>query len=98
MAVLADYLPPGEGLAWRHNVPITDFPSLGHAVASDPNTAACVMSRLWNWALGKLDIVDGSARVPAATIAQQVAAFEAGCHRIRGALRDIFTSDDFVRF
>jgi hypothetical protein len=36
--------------------------------------------------------------VPAATIEQQVAAFEAGGHRIRGALRDIFTSDDFVRF
>jgi hypothetical protein len=32
------------------------------------------------------------------SIEQQLAAFEAGGHRIRGALRDIFTSDDFVRF
>ncbi|TMQ11599.1 MAG: DUF1549 domain-containing protein [Deltaproteobacteria bacterium] len=97
-AVLRDYLPPGEPLAWRHGTPVADMTALGTAMAADPQISACVIARLWNWALGKLDIVDSSARVPAATIAQQVAAFEAGGHRLRGALRDIFTSDDFVRF
>jgi hypothetical protein len=67
-------------------------------MAADPDVSACVVSRLWNWALGKSDIVDSSSRVPAATIEAQVAAFDSGGHRVRGALRNIFTSDDFVRF
>jgi hypothetical protein len=97
-AQLSDYLPPGEPLAWRSGSPVADLPALAAAMAADPEISTCVIARLWNWALGKSDIVDSATRVPAATIEQQVAAFEAGGHRIRGALRNIFTSDDFVRF
>ena len=98
VAQMSDYLAPGEGLAWRHGVPITDMTSLGQAVATDPATAQCVIARLWNWAMGKLDIVDGPARVPADTIAAQVDAFTSGGYHVRAALRAIFTSDDFIRF
>ncbi|HMG56032.1 MAG TPA: DUF1549 domain-containing protein [Kofleriaceae bacterium] len=97
-AVLGDYLPPGEPLAWRSGAPVATMAELGAAIAADPDVSACVIARLWNWAFGKSDIVDSSTRVPAATIAPVAAAFEAGGHRVRGALRDIFTSDDFVRF
>jgi hypothetical protein len=97
-AQLSDYLPPGEGLAWRSDAPVTDMASLGAAMAADPDIASCAIARLWNWALGKPDIVDGPAQVPAATIAEHVAAFQAGGHRLRAALLDIFTSDDFIRF
>lgn len=93
-----DYLPPGEGLAWRFGVPVTDMASLGAAMAADPDIASCAVARLWNWALGKPDIVEDNARVPAATIADHVAAFQAGGHRLRAVLFDIFTSDDFIRF
>jgi len=97
-AQLADYLPAGEPLAWRSSAPVTDMASLGAAIAADPDVSACLVARLWNWALGKSDIVDSSTRVPPATIDAQVAAFSAGDHRVRAALRNIFTSDDFVRF
>jgi len=97
-AVMTDYLPQGEPMAWRHGVPVADMAGLGAAMAADPEVSACVVARLWNWALGKADIVDSSTRVPAATIAQQVAEFEASGYRLRGAILDIFTSDDFVRF
>lgn len=97
-AAMSDYLPAGEGMAWRRGVPVTDMRSLGTAMAADPDVSACAIARLWNWALGKLDIVDGSVRVPAATIEKQVAAFEANGYRLRAALFDIFTSDDFIRF
>jgi hypothetical protein len=97
-AQLLDYLPPGEPTAWRKGVPVADMAALGAAIAADPDVSACMVARLWNWALGKSDIVDSSTRVPAATIDAQVAAFAAGGHRVRGALRNIFTSDDFVRF
>ena len=93
-----DYLPPGESLAWRQGVPVTDMASLGAAMADDPAISACAIARLWNWALGKGDVVDASARVPLTTIEKQIAAFEANGHRIRGALLAIFTSEDFVRF
>jgi len=94
----SDYLPAGEGLAWRHGVPITDMASLERAVAADPATAQCAISRLWNWALGKSDIVDDAQKVPADTIADQVAEFSGDGYRIKNALYRIFTSDDFVRF
>jgi len=97
-AQLTDYLPPGEPLAWRSGVPVADMAALGAAMAADPDVSACMVARLWNWALGKSDIVDSSTRVPAQTIEAQVAAFAASGHRVRGALRNIFTSDDFVRF
>jgi len=97
-AVIGDYLPPGESLAWRSDTPVTDMAGLGAAIAADPDISACVIARLWNWALGKSDIVDSSTGVPTATIAQQVAAFEANGYRVRGAIFDIFTSDDFVKF
>lgn len=97
-AVMGDYLPQGEPMAWRHGVTVNDLPGLGAAMAADPEISACVVARLWNWALGKADIVDSSTRVPAATIDKQVAEFEASGYRLRGAILDIFTSDDFVRF
>jgi hypothetical protein len=98
LAQLADYLPAGEPLAWRHDVPITDMASLGAAVAADPDTTQCVIARLWNWALGKSDIVDAAVRVPAEILQPHVDAFRASGFHVRDALHDIFTSDDFVRF
>jgi hypothetical protein len=97
-AVPGDYLPAGESLAWRSDAKVTDMAGLGAAIAADPEVSACVISRLWSWALGKSDIVDGSTRVPPATIAATTAAFEANGYRIRGAILDIFTQDDFVKF
>lgn len=97
-AAMTDYLPPGEALAWRFGVPVSDMASLGAAMAADPDIAACAIARLWTWAFGKTDLVDGAARVPIATIEQPLAAFEASGYRIRDALLHIFTSDDFIRF
>ncbi|HEY5927839.1 MAG TPA: hypothetical protein VIV11_39405 [Kofleriaceae bacterium] len=97
-AEMRDYLPPGEGLAWRFGVPISDMTSLGKAMAADPAIAECAIARVWNWAMGKNDIVDDGARVPAATIETQVSAFVAGGHSIKDAMYRVFTSDDFVRF
>jgi hypothetical protein len=98
VAVMTDYLPAGEGLAWRFGTPVTDMASLGHAMAADPAIAECVIARVWNWGLGKSDIIDGGNRVPAATIQAQVDAFTRGGGKLKDAIFNIFTSDDFVRF
>jgi hypothetical protein len=94
----SDYLPAGEGLAWRRGVAVTDMASLGRAMAADPAIAECAIDRIWNWAMGKTDIVDGGARVPRTTVEAQITAFVAGGHKLRDAIYRVFTSDDFVRF
>ncbi|HSD89681.1 MAG TPA: hypothetical protein VLB44_19250, partial [Kofleriaceae bacterium] len=92
MVALSDYLPAGEGLAWRSGKPITDMASLGATMAADPAISECAIARVWDWALGKPDIVDGAARVPTTTIEAQVDAFEADGHRLREAIYRVFTS------
>jgi hypothetical protein len=97
-AQLSDWLPPGETTAWRLGVPTADLPALGAAMAADPLIAECAIARVWNWAMGKGDIVDTLAVVPTDVIAAQVADFQAGGHVLKDAILAAFTSDDFVQF
>ena len=94
----SDYLPTGEGMAWRFGVPVTDMTSLAAAMAADKAIAECAVARVWNWAMGKADIVDGGARVPSATIEQHVNAFVSGGYKLRDTMYGVFTSDDFTKF
>ena len=98
MAQLTDYLPAGEGLAWRYGVPVTDIPSLGAAMAGDPDVAECGVARIWNWALGKTDIVDTLQVVPPETIMDQVSAFTSNGYKLNDLIYAVYTSDDFVKF
>ena len=98
LAKITDYLPAGQTTAWRYNVPAADIPSLGADMAADPAIAACGVARLWNFALGKTDIVDTLETVPADVIATQVAAFSANGYKVKDLIFAIFTSDDFVKF
>ena len=98
LAKATDWLPPGEPTAWRFGKPTPDLPSLGAAMAADPAIAECAVARLWNWAMGKGDIVDTLAAVPSETIAGHVAAFTASGGKLKDAIFAVYTSDDFVRF
>jgi hypothetical protein len=98
MARMTDYLPAGETLAWRLNVPTPDLPALGQAMAADPDVAECGVARIWNWALGKTDIVDSLQEVPPETIAAQVEAFKASGFKMKDMIYAVYTSDDFVKF
>ncbi len=98
LAVAADYLPPGEGTAWRFGVPAPDLPALGAAIAADPDVAKCSVSRIWNWAMGKGDIVDLLHEVPAETIQAQVDSFTQSGQKMKDLIYAVYTSPDFVRF
>jgi hypothetical protein len=98
LAKITDYFPAGQTTAWRYNVPAADIPSLGADMAADPAVAACGVARLWNFALGKTDIVDTLETVPSDVIASQVAAFSANGFKVKDLIFAIFTSDDFVKF
>lgn len=98
LAELTDYLPAGESLAWRFGVATPDLPSLGMAMAADPDIAKCGVARVWNWALGKTDIVDALQEVPAETIQAQLDTFAANGFKLKDMIFAVYTSDDFVKF
>src|SRR6185436_8806241 len=83
LARLTDYLPAGEQTAWRMGVPAADLPALGVAMAGDPDVAECGVARMWNWAMGKTDIVDTLQEVPTETIQAQVDAFTANGYKLK---------------
>lgn len=98
LAVMSDYLPEGETTAWRYGVPAADLPALGQAMAADPKVAECGVARIWNWAMGKTDIVDTLQQVPTATIQAQLDAFVASGYKMKDLIYAVYTSDDFIKF
>ncbi len=98
LALASDFLPPGESTAWRFGVPTPDLASYGAAMAADPDVAKCGVARMWNWAMGKADIVDLLVEVPAATIQAQVDAFTQNGHKMKDLIYAVFTAEDFVKF
>jgi hypothetical protein len=97
-SVLTDWLPAGQSFAWRNGIPVTDIPSLGQAIAADPDVTQCAVNRVWDWAFSRGDIVNDLATIPTDVTAPVVADFTANKLNLKQAIRDIFTSDDFVRF
>ena len=98
LAQINDWLPPGDTTAWRYQKPAADLPALGAAMAADPEVAQCGVARVWNWALGKTDIVDTLQEVPAASIQAQIDAFTQNGYKMKDLIFAIFTSSDFVAF
>jgi hypothetical protein len=98
LAELADYLPAGETTAWRFGQPVADLPALGVAMAADPDVAKCGVARVWNWALGKTDIVDTLQEVPIETIQTQVDTFTGNGFKLKSLIFAVYTSDDFTKF
>jgi hypothetical protein len=97
-ATLEDYLPTTETTAWRFGRPVTDLPALGAAMAADPDVQRCAVARIWNWALGKTDIVDAQQDVPTTTIQAQISAFSASGFKLKDLIFAVFDSEDFVRY
>jgi hypothetical protein len=97
-AELTDYIPAGETTAWRFGVSTPDLTSYGAAMAADPSVAECGVARVWNWALGKTDIVDTLMEVPVETIQTQLDAFTANGFKLKDMVVSVYTADDFVKF
>jgi hypothetical protein len=93
-----DWLPEGEGTAWRLGVPVDDLTELGAALAEDPAVQRCTVTRIWNWAMGHGDVIGQADVVPAAVIEPLVADYVASGHDLRAAIHAVYSSPDFVRF
>ena len=95
---LTDWLPAGQGLAWRNGAAITDLPSLGQAMAADPDVARCAVNRVWDWAFSRGDVVNDLATIPPAVTDPLLKDFTTNGMKLKRVIRNVFTADDFVRF
>lgn len=98
IAKMADWLPAGETTAWRYQKPAATIPELGTVMAADPGVAKCGVARMWNFALGKEDIVDQLVDVPKATIQTELDAFTQNGFKVKDLIYSVFTADAFVKF
>ncbi len=97
-SVLTDWLPAGQSFAWRDGTPVTDLPSLGAAIAADPDVARCAVTRIWNWAFSRGDVVNDGATVPDSVTDSYLSDFTTNGMKVKALIREVFTSDDFVQF
>jgi hypothetical protein len=97
-ATLSDWLPQGQGFAWRLGQPVSDLPGLGKTMAADPDVQRCAVTRVWNWAFSRGDVVNDLATVPPSVTDPYLASFASSGMKLKSVIHDVFTSDDFVRF
>ncbi len=96
---LQDWLPAGQQFYWRNGgTPVADLPAYGKEIAKDPAVARCAVNRVWNWAMSRGDIVNDLAPVPDVVTDPYVAAFNEGGMKLKAVIRQVFTSDDYVKF
>lgn len=93
-----DFMPAGEPTAYRKDKPAASIAELGTHMAADPEVAACAVKRIWNWALGKQDIVNELTLVPDSVVETQIATFTSNGYKLKDLIRAAFVSDDFTRF
>ena len=87
IATLADWLPAGQGFAWRDGTSVTDIPSLGKAIAADPDVARCAVNRVWDFAMSRGDIVNDLATIPPVVTDPIVSDFNAGGMKLKSVIR-----------
>jgi len=97
-AARIDFLPAAEGFAWRFGKPVTDIPSLGTAIAADPEVGRCAVNRVWNYAMSRGDIVNDVATVPNVVTDGFTKEFAANGGKLKEIIRGVFKAEDFVKF
>lgn len=97
-AVPVDWLPSGEMTAWRMGKPVADLPALGAAIAADPEFGKCVVSRVWNWAMSRPDVVEDGALLTDEVANKLVVDLKGNNWNVKRLVRGAFTSDSFVRY
>ena len=73
-------------------------PDLGKAMAADPAVHECAVARMWNFALGKEDIVSDLSTVPVEVLQPFIDEFESNGQNLKEVLRSMMKSEDFVSF
>ena len=97
-AVRDDWLPPGEGTAWKFGMPANNLAELGQVMAEDPEVQNCAVKRIYNYAMSRGDIVINETAVPDSVVEPFAEHFAANNFNMKSTLREILLSEDFVSF
>jgi hypothetical protein len=95
---LADYLPATEKTAWRNGKPAATLPELGKVIADDPDVHRCAVTRTWNWAMSRGDVVDDISPVPTSITTPLMEEFKANGFNMKKLIVKVFKSEDFTKF
>jgi hypothetical protein len=98
LATLADWLPAGEALSWRYQVPTSDLTAFAAAVSADPVFATCMVTRVWNWAMSRPNVVDDGATLTPDLASQLTTALMSNSWNLKESVRSVFKNDAFVHF
>jgi hypothetical protein len=95
---MADYLPATEKTAWRSGKPAATLPELGKAMAEDDDVHRCAVTRVWNWAMSRGDVVDDLSPVPITVSTPLLEEFKANNFDTKKLIVKVFKSEDFTKF
>lgn len=95
---ISHWLQPGETTHWRFGEAVKDLGELGQAMADDPDVHECVVTRLYNFAMSKEDVVNDLSTVPFEVLDPYMATYYQNDMNLKATLRAVFTSADFVRY
>ncbi|MFO0675587.1 MAG: hypothetical protein U0169_03575 [Polyangiaceae bacterium] len=95
-AQLKDWLPDGEGLAWRFDKPVQTLAELGTTMSADKEVAQCFVNRVWNHTFSRGDIVRELATIPTDLTAEEAKAFAADGFNVKNLIRRVLKSETYV--
>jgi hypothetical protein len=98
LATLADWLPAGETTAWRFGKPTADLTAFSAAIVADPVFATCMVTRVWNWAMSRPNVIDDGAVLTPDLATQLTTELMGNNWNLKQSVRSVFTSDSFVNF
>ena len=98
VAKLDDWLPAGEKTAWRLGKDANDLAEFGAHMAADDDVNRCIVTRTWNWAMSRGDVVDDVSPVPKTISDPLLADFKAGGFKVKALISKVFKAPDFVKF
>lgn len=67
-------------------------------MVADPEVHACAVSRMWNYAMSRGEIVETGGKVSEKVLTPLVEELVANNFNLKATLRSILLHDDFVRF
>lgn len=97
-AKLDDWLPAGQKTAWRLGKDAQDLAEFGTQMAADDDVNRCIVTRTWNWAMSRGDVVDDVSPVPKTISDPLLADFKAGGFKVKALIAKVFKAPDFVKF
>ena len=98
IATMLDWLPAAEVTSWRYQKPTADIAAFGAAIADDPVFNTCMVTRVWNWAMSRPNVVEDGAVLTPELATQLTTELVSNNGNLKKSVRSVFTSDSFVHF